>query len=82
MQRLRSCPHPIEYDTGFTLLPGKYMIKFLARDDETGRIGTYELHLRSQPQQGGAARSHQLRRAQQPARGFEPGALQCREGEG
>jgi VWFA-related protein len=33
---------PIEYDTGFTLLPGKYMLKFLARDDETGRIGTYE----------------------------------------
>lgn len=34
--------HPIEYDTGFTLLPGKYTIKFLARDDETGRIGTYQ----------------------------------------
>jgi hypothetical protein len=33
---------PIEYDTGFTLLPGKYQIKFLARDDETGRIGTYQ----------------------------------------
>jgi len=33
---------PVEYDTGFTLLPGKYMIKFLARDDETGRIGTYQ----------------------------------------
>jgi VWFA-related protein len=33
---------PIEYDTGFTLLPGNYRIKFLARDDETGRIGTYE----------------------------------------
>ena len=33
---------PIEYDTGFTLLPGKYKIKLLARDDETGRIGTYE----------------------------------------
>jgi VWFA-related protein len=33
---------PIEYDTGFTLLPGKYRIKFLARDDETGRIGTYQ----------------------------------------
>jgi VWFA-related protein len=32
---------PIEYDSGFTLLPGKYLIKFLARDDETGRIGTY-----------------------------------------
>jgi len=33
---------PIEYDTGFTLLPGKYSIKVLARDDETGRIGTYQ----------------------------------------
>ena len=33
---------PIEYDTGFTLLPGKYRIKVLARDAETGRIGTYE----------------------------------------
>jgi VWFA-related protein len=33
---------PIEYDAGFTLLPGKYTIKFLARDAETGRIGTYE----------------------------------------
>jgi VWFA-related protein len=33
---------PIEYDTGFTLLPGKYSIKFLARDNETGRIGTYQ----------------------------------------
>ena len=34
--------HPIEYDSGFTLLPGTYTIKFLARDDETGRIGTYQ----------------------------------------
>jgi len=33
---------PIQYDTGFTLLPGKYKIKFLARDAETGRIGTYQ----------------------------------------
>ena len=33
--------HPIQYDTGFTLLPGTYSIKFLARDAETGRIGTY-----------------------------------------
>ena len=32
---------PIQYDTGFTLLPGTYSLKFLARDDETGRIGTY-----------------------------------------
>jgi hypothetical protein len=33
---------PIEYDTGFTLLPGRYVIKFLARDSETGRIGTFQ----------------------------------------
>jgi VWFA-related protein len=33
---------PVEYDTGFTLMPGHYSIKFLARDDETGRIGTYQ----------------------------------------
>jgi VWFA-related protein len=39
---LELAKRPIEYDTGFTLLPGKYMIKFLARDDETGRIGTYQ----------------------------------------
>ncbi|MFZ0633248.1 MAG: VWA domain-containing protein [Acidobacteriaceae bacterium] len=33
---------PVEYDSGFTLFPGKYTIKFLARDDETGRIGTFQ----------------------------------------
>jgi hypothetical protein len=33
---------PIQYETGFTLLPGKYVIKLLARDSETGRIGTYQ----------------------------------------
>ena len=32
---------PIEYDTGYTMLPGAYQIKVLARDSETGRIGTY-----------------------------------------
>jgi hypothetical protein len=33
---------PIEYDAGFTVLPGKYAIKLLARDAETGRIGTFQ----------------------------------------
>jgi VWFA-related protein len=33
---------PIQYETGFTLLPGKYVLKFLARDATTGRIGTYQ----------------------------------------
>jgi VWFA-related protein len=32
---------PVQYETGFTLLPGVYSIKVLARDDETGRIGTF-----------------------------------------
>jgi VWFA-related protein len=34
--------HPIQYETGFTLLPDKYVIKLLARDATTGRIGTYQ----------------------------------------
>ena len=33
---------PYAYDTGFTLLPGKYTIKILVRDAETGRMGTYQ----------------------------------------
>ena len=33
---------PIQYETGFTLLPDDYVIKVLVRDAITGRIGTYE----------------------------------------
>jgi len=33
---------PIEFSMGYTLLPGKYTIKVLGRDDETGRIGTFQ----------------------------------------
>jgi VWFA-related protein len=33
---------PVQYETGFTLLPGKYVIKILARDAETGRVGTFQ----------------------------------------
>jgi VWFA-related protein len=33
---------PLQYETGFTLLPGRYVIKILARDAETGRMGTYQ----------------------------------------
>jgi hypothetical protein len=36
---------PIQYDAGLTLFPGKYTIKFLARNAETGRIGTYMANL-------------------------------------
>ena len=33
---------PLQYQTGFTLLPGAYVLKMLVRDATTGRIGTYE----------------------------------------
>jgi VWFA-related protein len=33
---------PLAYDMGFTLPPGAYSIKFLARENETGKMGTYE----------------------------------------
>jgi hypothetical protein len=32
----------LEYDTGFTLPPGTYAAKFLTRENETGKIGTFE----------------------------------------
>ncbi|MEP6960703.1 MAG: VWA domain-containing protein [Acidobacteriota bacterium] len=32
----------LAYDTGFTLPPGAYTIKFLARENETGKMGTFE----------------------------------------
>ena len=34
---------PLQYQTGFTLLPGAYVLKMLVRDATTGRIGTYEM---------------------------------------
>jgi VWFA-related protein len=34
--------HNLEYDTGFTLQPGTYTLKFLARENETGKMGTFE----------------------------------------
>jgi VWFA-related protein len=34
--------HNLEYDTGFTLKPGAYTLKFLARENETGKMGTFE----------------------------------------
>ena len=32
----------LQYDTGFTLPPGSYTLKFLARENETGKMGTFE----------------------------------------
>jgi len=35
-----------QYDTGFTLPPGEYRLKFLARENQSGRIGTFETPFR------------------------------------
>ena len=32
----------IQYDTGFTLAPGKYTVRFVARENGEGKIGTFE----------------------------------------
>jgi hypothetical protein len=32
----------LQYDTGFTLQPGTYTVKFLARENESGKMGTFE----------------------------------------
>ena len=32
---------PIQYEAGFSVLPGNYVLKVLARDATTGRIGTF-----------------------------------------
>ena len=40
LERLSSSP--VQYDAGFTLAPGKYVIKVLARNADTGKIGTHQ----------------------------------------
>jgi VWFA-related protein len=32
----------IQYDTGFTLVPGKYKLRFVARENGEGKVGTFE----------------------------------------
>jgi VWFA-related protein len=32
----------LQYDAGLTLAPGKYNLKFLARENQTGKMGTFE----------------------------------------
>jgi VWFA-related protein len=37
--------HPIVYPTGFTLAPGTYTLRLVARENTTGRIGTFDKKL-------------------------------------
>jgi VWFA-related protein len=32
----------LHYDAGFTLAPGKYRVKFLVRENQTGKMGTFD----------------------------------------
>jgi len=34
---------PVEYDTGVTLPPGDYNLRFLARENQNGKMGTFEM---------------------------------------
>ena len=34
--------HNLQYDSGFTLPPGDYSLKFVTRENETGKMGTFE----------------------------------------
>jgi len=35
----------IQYSTGFTLAPGRYHVKFVVRENQTGRLGSFETDL-------------------------------------
>jgi hypothetical protein len=35
----------VQYDSGFVLRPGKYHLKFVVRENETGRLGSFETDL-------------------------------------
>jgi hypothetical protein len=37
--------HPVVYPTGFTLAPGTYSLRLVARENTTGRIGTFDKKL-------------------------------------
>ncbi len=38
----RAATRHFQYDTGFTLPPGTYTLRFLARENQTGKMGTFE----------------------------------------
>ncbi len=37
----------IQYSTGFTLAPGRYHLKFVVRENQTGRMGSFEADLQA-----------------------------------
>ena len=50
-ERFQQLQRALVYQGGLVLGPGNYRLKFLARENETGRIGTFEQDLMLPPQQ-------------------------------
>ena len=74
--------HPIVYPTGFTLAPGTYSLRLVARENTTGRIGTFDKKLVIPDLTAEArAASHQLGDPEQPAHGYRRRGLQRAEGQ-
>jgi VWFA-related protein len=59
----RSLAHKnVQYNSGFVLAPGNYVVKFVVRENQTGKIGTFEApiavpDLRKQPGKSGVKMS-------------------------
>ena len=68
--------HPVAYDTGFTLKPGAYSLKFLVRENETGKIGTLRNQVRDpQPDYRSADTSHEFGNSEQSDPADDGGSL-------
>ncbi len=71
----------IQYSTGFTLAPGHYHVKFVARENETGNMGSFETDLvvpdqRKQPIRLSSVVLSSQRTPTAPVRRGPPGAPQ------
>ncbi len=63
----------IQYSTGFTLAPGRYHLKFVVRENQTGNMGSFETDIQV-PDMKKAPHQAELRCAGQPAH------AECRKG--
>ena len=73
--------HPIAYDPGYVLPPGTYKMKILARENETGKMGTFRAHIhRPRSDYATDRAAHQFGNLEQPAYGSERRRFQCGEG--
>jgi VWFA-related protein len=68
----------VQYNTGFTLAPGNYHLKFIVRENQTGRMGSFETDvripdLRKAPlRMSSVVLSSQRKPTPQKKKGFQP----------